>query len=116
MRSLLAGLLILILSSSVFAQATGEVESVGFNNSYRPDCWTPMVVRLKPTTSDAGTYSLQVRQYDLDGDRAIYSKQITLNGADVAPEQRFWMYFLPQPIDRGLPEPPSERSKICRAS
>jgi hypothetical protein len=106
MRSLLAGLLILILSSSVFAQATGEVESVGFNNSYRPDCWTPMVVRLKPTTNDAGTYSLQVRQYDLDGDRAIYSKQITLNGADVAPEQRFWMYFLPQPIDRGLPEPP----------
>jgi hypothetical protein len=107
MRCLLAGLLILVLSPCVLAQATGEVESVGFNNSYRPDCWTPMVVRLKPTTNDAGTYSIQIWQFDLDGDRPIYSKQITLNGADIAQDQRFWMYFLPQPIERGLPEPPT---------
>jgi hypothetical protein len=36
---------------------------------------------------------------------------ITLNGMDVAAEQRFWMYFLPQPIERGLPEPPNATLK-----
>src|SRR6266851_4431425 len=103
MRLFLAGLfLLLMMPALAFAQAKGEVESLGFANSYRPDCWTPMVVRLHPETNEAGTYLIQVWQHDLDGDRPIYSRQITLNGFDQAHDQRFWMYFLPQPIDRGL--------------
>ncbi len=105
MREWVVGALILMMCASALGQATGQVESVGFNNTYRPDCWTPMVVRLAPQTNDAGTYQIQVWQHDLDGDRAIYWKQITLNGADAAKEQRFWMYFLPQPINKGLPDP-----------
>ena len=105
MRWMLAGLVVLFASTGAFAQAVGEVESVGFNNAYRPDCWTPMVVRLHPQTADAGTYQLQVLQHDLDGDRPVYARTITLNGSDAAPgDQRFWMYFLPQPINRGLPD------------
>jgi hypothetical protein len=104
MRLLFAGLFLLILPTFAFAQATGEVESIGFNNTYRPDCWTPMVVRLHPQTNEPGTYQLQVWQYDVDGDRPVYTRQITLNGADQARDQRFWMYFLPQPINKGLPD------------
>jgi hypothetical protein len=107
MRLLLAGLYLLIMPALAFAQAKGEVESVGFNNAYRPDSWTPMVVRLHPDTNEAGTYLIQVWQHDLDGDRPIYSRQITLNGSDQARDQRFWMYFLPQPIDKGLADPVS---------
>ena len=105
MRVLLAGLVLLLGGGGAFAQAVGEVESVGFNNAYRPDCWTPMVVRLRPQTAEAGTFQLQVWQHDGDGDRAVYTRTITLNGNDVAvPDQRFWMYFLPQPTNRGLPD------------
>lgn len=104
MRLLFAGLFLLILPTFAFAQATGEVESIGFNNTYRPDCWTPMVVRLHPQTNEPGTYQLQVWQYDVDGDRPVYTRQITLNGADQGGDQRFWTYFLPQPINKGLPD------------
>src|ERR1700722_2098343 len=107
MRLFLAGLILFMMPTLVFAQAKGEVESVGFNNAFRPDCWTPMVVRLHPDTDEPGTYLIQVWQHDLDGDRPIYTRQITLNGADQARDQRFWMYFLPQPIDKGLADPVS---------
>jgi hypothetical protein len=107
MRLFLAGLILLMMPALVFAQAKGEVESVGFNNAFRPDSWTPMVVRLHPDTNEPGTYLIQVWQHDLDGDRPIYSRQITLNGAQQASDQRFWMYFLPQPIDKGLADPAS---------
>ena len=105
MRSFLAGFFLLLMPAFAFAQAKGEVESIGFNNSYRPDAWTPMVVRLRPETNEPGTYQIQVWQHDIDGDRPVFTRQITLNGADQAREQRFWMYFLPQPIDKGLPDP-----------
>lgn len=105
MRLFFAGLLLLFIPTVALAQAKGEVESIGFNNAYRPDSWTPMVVRLRPETNDPGTYQIQVWQYDIDGDRPVYTRQITLNGADQAREQRFWMYFLPQPINKGLPDP-----------
>ncbi len=105
MRLFLAGLLLLILPAAAFAQLKGEVESIGFVNAYRPDCWTPMVVRIHPDdTTKAGTYQLQVWQHDVDGDQPAYTKQITLNSADQAHDQRFWMYFLPQPIEKGLPD------------
>src|SRR5688572_749668 len=101
MRRILAGLLILITSSTGLAQQD-EVEAVGFNNHYRPDAWTPMVVRITPEKS--GTYQLQVIQEDLDGDEPIFVQEITLTGADEgkAEQQRFWMYFIPQPTHGGL--------------
>ena len=103
MRRLLAGLLILLLSSSALADMKAEVESIGFNNIYRPDCWTPMVVRITPDKS--GTFQLQVFQEDLDGDEPIFTQEITLTGSEegsTAAEQRFWMYFIPQPTHGGL--------------
>jgi hypothetical protein len=105
MRSILAGLLVLFIPTMVFAQASGEVQNIGFGNgSYRPDCWTPMLVRLTPGTTESANYELQVWQHDLDGDRPIYTRQIVLNGSNQASAQRFWTYFLPQPIDKGLPD------------
>lgn len=102
MRRLLAGLLILFMTASASAQIKAEVESIGLNNHYRPDCWTPMVVRILPEKS--GTYQLHVIQEDLDGDEPTFVQEIALTGADegnVEP-QRFWMYFIPQPTHGGL--------------
>ena len=103
-----AGLFLLTIlfgaAPAALAQASGEVQSIGFNGAYRPDAWVPMVVRLKPDTADAGNYQIQVYQHDLDGDRAIYVRPITLNGNTTAADQLFWMYFLPQPINKGLPD------------
>ena len=108
MRWTFAGLFLLLFSvttSTALAQtATGEVESIGFNGTFRPDCWVPMVVRIKPDTADAGNYQVRVYQHDLDGDRAVYVRPITVNGSATAAEQRFWMYFLPEPIHKGLPD------------
>lgn len=104
MRVVLAGLLSLLLPLSAIAQVKGEVESIGFNSSYRPDCWTPMIVRISPGPLKTGTYQLQVRQKDLDGDIVTYTRNISLTGVEAGGrEQRFWMYFLPTPA--GLPDP-----------
>src|SRR5688500_5032991 len=98
MRSYLMGAFVLMLGAALArGQASGEVESVGFNNFYRPDCWTPMVVRLKSETGRSGTYQLQVVQEDLDRDRVVYSRNITLTGnleGQSQREERFWMYFI----------------------
>ncbi len=104
MRWILVGLMLLVGPSVAFGQATGEVQAIGFNGLYRPNCWTPMIVRLKAETPGPGTFQLQVFQHDLDGDRVIYTRKVTLNGNTTSSEQLFWMYFLPQPINRGLPD------------
>ena len=108
MRWTNAGLFLLIIlfgtPGAARGQATGEVQSIGFNGAFRPDCWVPMVVRLKPDVAEAGNYQIQVFQHDLDGDRAAYVRNITLNGNATAAEQLFWMYFLPQPTNHGLPD------------
>lgn len=104
MRSLLAGLLLLALSSAIsFAQVRGEVESIGFGNGwYRPQCWTPMVVRLQSQISEPAEYRIEIHQRDLDFDRVIYAKGgITLNGQAT---QRWELCFLPEPIQGGLPD------------
>src|SRR5690242_19761401 len=83
MRSFLAGsFLLLMLAASAFAQVRGEVESIGFGDGYyRPECWTPMVVRLQSQISDPMEYRIEVHQRDLDFDHVIYVKEgITLNG------------------------------------
>lgn len=107
MRSFLAGLLILCVTSCAFAQVRGEVESIGFGGEgfYRPECWTPMVVRLKSQISDPAEYRIEVHQQDLDFDHVIYVKDgITLNGQA---EQRWEVCFLPQPTKGGLTDPNS---------
>ena len=104
MRFILAGLFLLTIPTLAFAQATGQVQSIGFQGLYRPNCWTPMLVRLSPQTTESANYEIEVWQHDLDGDRPIYTRQIVLNGSDQAASQTFWVYFLPQPIDKGLPD------------
>jgi hypothetical protein len=104
MRFILAGLLLLLIPTLLPAQPTGQVQSIGFNGAFRPNCWTPMVVRLTPDSTDSANYEIAVYQHDLDGDRPIYTRPIVLNGSGQAAAQRFWIYFLPQPIEKGLPD------------
>src|ERR1700722_10007137 len=103
MRSPLAGLLLLILTVPALGQVRGEVESIGFGNGwYRPECWTPMVVRLRSQISEPAEYRIEVHQHDLDFDHVIYVKDgITLNGQAT---QRWEICFLPEPIHGGLPD------------
>src|SRR5579884_1283528 len=106
MRLFLAGFLILILPAAVFAQVTGQVLSIGFDNRYRPDCWTPMLVQLTNTSEQSAEYQIQIVQEDLDRDHAIYTQQVTVSsGADGHPAtENFWVYFRPKPTDSGLPD------------
>src|SRR5439155_19068501 len=106
MRSRLAGFILLLLSASAaLGQAKGEVEVVGFGGNFRPECWTSMVVKLTPETNTTGTFLLQVVQEDLDRDRVLYERTITLTGnteGQGVREQRFWMYFIPEASRKGL--------------
>lgn len=106
MRSFVAGLLLLALSTAAQAQVTGQVLGVGFGNHYRPDCWTPMLVQLTSQQADPATYQIQVVQEDLDRDRVVYTQQVDLGGnADGKNKgENFWIYFRPKPTERGLPD------------
>ena len=100
-------LLIIFFCRIAAAQVTGEVESIGYENYFRPTAWTPMVVRLVPKTDQSADYQIRVRQEDLDRDRPIFIRQVTVTGsaADAPPiDQRFRMYFKSTPIDGGLPD------------
>ena len=105
MRSILAGLLILTLSTAAMGQVTGFVESIGYENYYRPECWTPILVNLTSQISDPENYQLQVWQEDMDRDRVVYTKDITLSPHV---QDKFQLYFLPRPTDGGLPQQPAE--------
>jgi len=108
MRFLIAGILGVVWSVVCFAQARGEVESIGFGGIVRPGCWTPMVIRLTPTTGNNFEGRIEVVQEDLDRDNVIFTRQIVLQGNSASGGERaqtFWMYFIPQP-NRG------ERSQI----
>ena len=100
MRSFLAGLVCLLLGLSTTG-ALGQiderrsfVERMGFNRAYRVDAWVPMVVNLTSTAGEAADFQVQVIQPDIDGDRVVYSRQVTLN-PNV--QQKYWVYFRPQP-------------------
>lgn len=95
------GLAILLFASLAGAAITGQVDQIGFQNIYRPDCWTPMLVSIHPDGA-VGTYELQVIQEDLDRDRVVYQRPVTLAGGTA--EQRFWTCFIPQPTNGGLPD------------
>ncbi|HET6248415.1 MAG TPA: hypothetical protein VFE47_12005 [Tepidisphaeraceae bacterium] len=94
MRSFLAGLVFLLLvSSGALAQVTGFVESVGIGDCIRPDCWNPIRVNLKSQISEPMQYQLQVWQEDLDKDRVVYTREITLSPQV---REKFDVYFVPQ--------------------
>jgi hypothetical protein len=103
MRFLLVGLVLLLIPSRVVAQATGFVESIGFDGKYRGDCWTPMVVNLSSQIGEPAAYQIQVVQHDLDQDRQVFTRDIVLNPQD---QQKFWVYFIPQPsgLDGSSPD------------
>ena len=104
MRGYLAGIItLLLLASGASAQVTGFVESIGIQNRIRPDCWNPLVVNLTSQISDPATYQIQVWQNDLDKDRVVFTKDVTLSPKL---QQKFETYFVPQPTDGGLPTAP----------
>src|SRR5688572_20420988 len=102
MRSFLAGsVLLLLLAGSASGQASGQVLALGLGQgNYRPDCWTPLLVQLRSTVSDPQECQIQVHQQDLDKDTVVYTRVVTLNAQA---QQDFWVYFVPQPTDGGLP-------------
>ncbi len=108
MRVMLAGLVIVLSSSALLAQAEGEVESIGFAGLYRPNCWTPLKLRLTSKTTQARDYIIQVIQEDIDGDHVSYTRPVTLNGSPEGGrnEEQAWTYFIPQP--HGLWDPRSQ--------
>jgi hypothetical protein len=111
MRFLLVGLVLLLIPSRVVAQATGFVESIGFDGKYRGDCWTPMVVNLSSQIGEPAAYQIQVVQHDLDQDRQVFTRDIVLNPQD---QQKFWVYFIPQPsgLDGSSPDALSRTMQV----
>src|SRR5829696_1937798 len=94
--------LLLCMPLVASAQAKGEIESIGFGWNFRPNCHVPMLVRMKAEKS--GTYQIRVKQSDLDADEPLYTATVSLTGSEdgKGAEQRFWLYFLPTPINGGL--------------
>src|SRR5947209_8002920 len=112
MRSILAGLLVLALSPVAMAQVRGEVESIGFEGCYRPDCWTRLVIRLESQIGEPAEYGVEIHERDLDFDHVIYTKSgITLNGHAV---QKWEICFLPDPTNGGLPDNLAELQQRLR--
>ncbi|MFN4242147.1 MAG: hypothetical protein ACK4PI_02810 [Tepidisphaerales bacterium] len=88
------------------AGLSGDVERVGFDQTFRPAAWTPLVVRLRAEAGRGGTYQLRVEQDDLDRDVVAFVRTVSLTGG--AGEQRFLTYFQPQGVRTmwglGLPD------------
>jgi hypothetical protein len=101
MRLLLVGLILVALHSAAMAQVSGFVEAIGFNNAYRPDSWTPVLINLTSQSNATGDYQIQIVQQDLDRDNVTFTRDITLNAGT---QQKFWAYFIPQPTNHGLPD------------
>jgi hypothetical protein len=107
MRFLWAGLLILALPVAAWAQVHGQVLSIGFDNRYRPDCWTPMLVQLENPSPDSVVVQIQIVQEDLESDRVIFTQDVTLSGTGEGKPstgENFWVYFKPKPTGGGLPD------------
>jgi hypothetical protein len=107
MRFLMAGFLVLAMPAMALAQARGQVLTVGFNNHYRPDCWTPMLVQLTSQSADSQAYQIQIVQEDLNRDRVTYTQMETLGGnleGKPATTENYWVFFRPKPTDGGLPD------------
>lgn len=74
--------------------SAGSVMRIGFADFYDPSGWIPMKVRIQ-APAQSGSYLLRVHQRDLDGDRVVYERQISLT-AEAGP-QDFWTYFKREP-------------------
>ena len=95
-------LLITLLASPAFGkgEAEGFVEQIGFGRSYRPECWTPMLVNLTSKLSEPAEYDIVVEQEDLDSDTVVFTRRVTLNAGA---QDKFWVYFLPRTTTGSLP-------------
>jgi len=105
MRAVLAGLFLLLLQSVSLAQASGEIEQIGFGGLYRPECWVPMLIRIRSETAAPQSLQIQIRQDDLDRDHIIYTQPIDIGGNAEGSQtiEHYWVYFRPTPNDGGLP-------------
>lgn len=99
MRLSVAGLIIASLLVSAASAADDFVQSIGINGRYRPDRWTPLVVHLTPQAAEPRPYQIQVWQDDLDSDKVLYTKDITLSPGG---PQTFEVYFVPRPTGEGI--------------
>lgn len=106
MRLMMAGVLLLgVMAATAHADdpVEGTVQSMGFgtNGYYRPNCWTPIKIRLRSKVGEPRTYKLIVIQEDMDHDRVQYSRLVTVNGNtdERKVDEEVWAYFIPQPRD-----------------
>jgi hypothetical protein len=102
MRFIVGGIVLLAMAAATLGQARdaeGEVESIGFDGHYRPNCWVPMKLVLRPKIGAAAQYRIAIIQEDIDRDRVHYTQSITLTGNPEGRqiEERVWVYFRPQP-------------------
>ena len=98
MRFALAGILLLVSCGVALGQAEGAVEQIGFDGAYRPNCWTPLRVKLRATTNEPQSLRLVVVQEDLDKDPVNFWLPITLSpniDGSANDAQYRWMYFIP---------------------
>lgn len=118
MRAFRAGLLLLLAllpAGFAFGQQAvkGDVEAIGFDFNFRPDCWTPMLVNLTSTLSEPAEYDIVVEQEDLDSDTVVYKRRITLNAGR---QDRFWVYFRPRTTRGSLPSNRLDLQRVLRVS
>ena len=100
MRAFLVGIVLVALCGTrASGQASGFVEQIGFQKTFRPYGWTPVLVNLTSQISEPAEYQIQVRQEDLDRDVVVFRRDVVLNPQK---QEKFWVYFMAQP--RGLPE------------
>ncbi len=59
-----------------------------------------MVINLTSQLPTTESFQIQVVQEDLDKDTVTFTRDITLNAAT---QEKYWVYFLPQPTTGGLP-------------
>ena len=78
----------------------GVFASIGFEGHFHLDSWVPMRVSVSPPGGETGIYQIRVHQRDLDGDNVVFQRSVTLTGG--LPNQEFWTYFRPEPVDGGL--------------
>src|SRR4051812_27510368 len=118
MRAFRAGIILLIAlllpSAAAYGQGvTGDVETIGFNSVYRPECWTPLLINLTSTLSEPAEYDIVVEQEDLDSDTVVYKRRITLNAGR---QDKFWVYFRPRTTRGSLPSNPRDLQRVLRVS
>ncbi|MEM8874834.1 MAG: hypothetical protein AAGD32_11325 [Planctomycetota bacterium] len=108
----------LLLAVPAFAQqgpavAVGQIESIGINNFYRPGDWVPMRVRIDSQSLDPGTYTVRIEQRDLDGQKVFWTRAVPITGGG---QERFEVYFMPDPLDGGLSSNPAELRRQLRVT